>query len=181
MSNDIISLRYAKGLFLSLPKDYLEEVEEQLLAFSDAMDNISFLKKIFADPAFSFEKKLKVLHEISKKYQQNMILNNFLCLLLSKNRIVLIKNIARDFSNLLDKEKNRLRVTIKSASDLSADYVQLIKENLSKTLNKNVISNCVLDKSLLAGVRIETSSMVFDASIKAKLNSLQKNVLKQII
>ena len=108
-------------------------------------------------------------------------MNQFLRLLLSKNRIGLIKNIAKAFSDLLDKEKNRLRVTIKSANDLSKDYVENITQNLSKALNKTIVSNCVLDKSLLGGVRIETSAMVFDASIKAKLSSLQKNVLKQII
>lgn len=181
MSSDIISLRYAKGLFLSLPKESLEEVETQLTDFSDGIENIAILKRVFADPALSSDKKLNILNEISRHYQQNALFNQFLRLLLSKNRIGLIKNIAKAFSDLLDKEKNRLRVTIKSANDLSKDYVESITQNLSKALNKTIVSNCVLDKSLLGGVRIETSAMVFDASIKAKLSSLQKNVLKQII
>jgi F-type H+-transporting ATPase subunit delta len=180
MNHQVIALRYAKGLFLSLDKNDLEEVEEQLADFSSNMEENSDLKKVFEDPAISIDKKSIIVSNIARISKFNKNLTNFLLVVLSKNRMALLININKLFIGLIDEYKNRLRLIIKSVAKIDPSYLEEIKEALSKNTGKSIVAQCVIDKNLLGGIRLETPSIVFDASIAAKLASLKNNFLNQI-
>jgi ATP synthase F1 delta subunit len=67
--------------------------------------------------------------------------------------------------------------TVTSATPLSAQLQSLIKSQLKKAANTDhVLLDERVDKSLIGGVKIETSARVWDTSVRSQLNQIKESV-----
>jgi F-type H+-transporting ATPase subunit b len=58
-----------------------------------------------------------------------------------------------------------------TAYPLSGDETGKLREAIESLMNRNVLLNIVVDKSLIAGVRIAASDMVYDASLSGQIRA----------
>lgn len=180
IENHIIARRYARALLLSLKDQNLDPVLEQLGSFAHTYSSSSNLVRLFEDPSFSPLDRRAVIKRIADKAKFDSIITNFLLLLVDKDRMPLILPIYLSFAEMVDKKQGRLRVKITSASPISEQEIEAIKETLKELSHKEIVAESVIDEKLLGGIRVETPGAVFDGTLKAKLSAIGNLLLNDI-
>ena len=99
-------------------------------------------------------------------------MRNFIYLLAENHRLPLIPHIATLFEEYRAQSEQRIEAQVVSAMALSDEQQKSLTEALSRRLNAQVVLNCSLDKSLLAGAVIRAGRLSIDGSLKAQLQKL---------
>ena len=166
---------YSEALFdVAKEKDELDEVQEQLGQFTDAMDEDRDLQVFFFSPYFSSaEKKDGIKKAISGG---NAELVNFLELLAEKHRMPALFRIRKRFDELWAKENERLEVTVTSAVPLDDSVVKSIGDEIEKKTGKTIDLNSEVDDAIIGGLVLQVGNRVLDASIRNRLDKLRREV-----
>lgn len=181
MYDHVIARRYARALLMSLKGQKLDLVLEQLGSFAHLYAvGSKELQKLFTDPGFSPLDQRAVIKRIAEKSGLDHTLANFLLLLVNKDRMPLILSIYLAFADMVDKQEGRLRVKIASASPISEQELDEIKEILGQLSKKEILTESVVDEKLLGGIRVEAAGAVFDGTLKAKLSAIGNLLLNDI-
>lgn len=175
----VIARRYARGLMLSLKAEVFDEVLAELKSFVDMIETSKDLKKVFVDPAFSPLDRRDIVNKIAEKGGMHHYLHVFLLLLIEKNRMMLLPLIYEALVSLVDRHQARMRIRIVSAEELADQEIQEITSSLKQSLKKEVIPETVIDPSLLGGMRIEVGGIVYDGSLKNKLEMIKQQLLSR--
>lgn len=177
----VIARRYAKGLMLSAKDVDLEAVEAELHTFVEAFsDRDSGLLRLFDDPAFSPLERKAVLDRLKEVLKMSDSLYNFLLLLVDKGRIDLLPLIHGALVGLIDDRKNRVRAHITSATPVDAKFVHDITHALKEICKKDVLMKSTVMPEVLGGVRVEVGDLIFDGTVKAKLEALKSKLSYEV-
>ena len=79
------------------------------------------------------------------------------------------------FHHLVKLERSRHKAEVASAASLPTDLQASLLSNLERRYGSGLNTSFVLDPSLIAGMRIQVGSDLYDGSVRAELASLQKN------
>jgi F-type H+-transporting ATPase subunit delta len=82
--------------------------------------------------------------------------------------------ILQNYKRLLRLEIEKRHARIESASELSAETNSRILQNLKKKYGRDLTTEFVVDRELLAGMRIRVGSDVWDGSVRHRLERLQQ-------
>ena len=82
--------------------------------------------------------------------------------------------ILQNYKRLLRLEIERRHARIESASELSAETNSRVLQNLKRKYGRDLTTEFVVDRELLAGMRIRVGSDVWDGSVRHRLESLQQ-------
>jgi F-type H+-transporting ATPase subunit delta len=82
--------------------------------------------------------------------------------------------ILQNYKRLLRLEIEKRHARIESASELSAETNSRILQNLKKKYGRDLTTEFVVDRELLAGMRIRVGSDVWDGSVRHRLENLQQ-------
>jgi len=99
---------------------------------------------------------------------------NFLKLLVHNNRLRLVPTIAKLFEAFKADDEGYIEVEVMAAYPLSKEAKQEFTATLEKNLGKKIHMNVAVDKSLIGGVLVRAGDKVIDASIKGRLQHMQK-------
>ena len=102
----------------------------------------------------------------------------FAILLFNKGRIGFLREIASYYKDLADELKGVVKASIVSATELSSDAVNKIKEALSAKTGKDIILNVEQDSSLIGGVVTKIGDLVLDGSVKTQLINMRETLKK---
>jgi len=172
-----LSRRYAKALFSLGQEDgnflqYGKELEQ----FSDfCYANREFLG-VVANQIFSVAERKNVLNAILDKSAYSDLVNNFLRLLLEKNRIGAIAQVSDYYSNLTDESLNITRAEIVTARPLKSEAASKLAETLKNLTSKEVKTVMKQDESLIGGLIVKIGDLVLDGSVRAQLEGLKESL-----
>lgn len=181
MYQQVIARRYAKGLMLSAKDGELEHLENELKILVDALlGGENDLLKLFSDPAFSPLDQKAVMKRIKEASGMSDSLYRFLLLLIDKGRFMLLPIIHHAFTSFIDERRGRVRAKIESATPISPDYIDEIESALKKICKKEVLATASLAPELLGGIRVEVAGLIFDGTVKAKLDAIKHKLAYEI-
>ena len=177
MIDSKISRRYAKAL-LSLGEEKGQYVQygENLREFATFCAENNEFFRVISSQLFTIEDRKKILEEILKKGNLSEMVNNFLKLLIDKNRIGAIAEISDYYSKLTDEISNITRAEIFTAKPLSSDTLIKLEKTLSSLVSKEVKTVVKEDKALIGGLLVKIGDLVLDGSIKAQLEGLKESL-----
>lgn len=180
MTSSIISSRYARSLFdLSLETDILEKVNKDMALIKKVCIENSILCVIMRNPNINIGKKKGIIIDLFESKTEKLSLD-FLILLITKKRVIFLKEIAEAFLDFYNEYKGIKIATIIVASPLEKE----IKNNIRKILEKQF--NCQIElvekikHSVLGGFKILIDDKVYDASISNQLMLLKKSLAKNL-
>jgi F-type H+-transporting ATPase subunit delta len=166
---------YAKALFdVAKEKDNLDRVQEQLAELADAIAESRDMQMFFFSPYFSSAEKREGIAKAFRGMEDE--LENFLDLLAEKHRMPVIFAIRRAFDELYAKERHRLGVTVTSAVELDKKVVQQVGKEIEKQTGQEIELNAVVDPDVIGGLVLRVGNRVLDASVRAKLERLRKEI-----
>jgi F-type H+-transporting ATPase subunit delta len=174
-----VARRYAQALFELLDQSTIEATRGTLNGLSQAMKDSASLRHVVASPAFGLDDKIAVLTELGGRFGCPPTGKAFLAQLVRKNRVGFLPEIAEAFARLVDESKGTQRVTVSSATTLSAAEQDDIKRRLRDSLKRDVDVTFQTDASYLAGVRIQIGSAVVDSTVRGRLNDIQSLLTRE--
>src|SRR5216683_7754953 len=180
MVNVSVARRYARALIgLASEGSGLETIQAQLEAIAQVVRQNAELKDLVVNPAYTRAERWAVLQSILQLQGASaQTLQNFLHLLVERDRIAHLDDIALLFRDMADARAGRLRGRVTSAAPLPEELVRTIKKGLERLTDRQVMLEASVEPSLLGGVKAQVGSTVYDGTLKSHLEALLKE-LKQ--
>lgn len=177
--NQLIAARYAKSLLELNTEGGLDNagVYRNLENIKAILKSSNELREALCNPVISAADKEAVIDAVFEK-DTDILIRNFLKLLVKKNRFDLIFDIIKLYNNLLDKINNISKIEVISAIELDDNFREKIKNKLSEILKKEIIINYNTDESLIAGLVYKMGDDVFDTSLKGKMEKFKNAISK---
>ena len=172
-----IATVYARSLFeVAQEKGNLDDVREQLGEFADALDGDQQMQVFFFSPYFSTQEKEEGLDKVVS--DADPIFQNFLKLLIEKHRMPAVFRVRRTFDELWREENKLLPVEITSAVELDDGTVKQIGDRIAEQTDRKVDLQSRVDPDILGGIVVRVGNSIIDASIRARLEQLRKQVAR---
>jgi ATP synthase F1 delta subunit len=172
-----IAAVYARSLFEAADdQGKLDEIREQLGQFADALDGDRRLQVFFFSPYFSTEEKKEGLHKTVDGAEP--ILLNFLELLLENHRMPALFRIRREYDRLWRVRNKRLPVQVTSAVELDEQTVRNIGDRIAEQTGQQIELSASVEPDILGGIVVQVGNQVLDASIRNRLETLRKQVVR---
>ena len=177
MKNLAIARRYAKALMLIGKEDgNAEQYREELDGLSGLFNQGQELGQIICNPLYDAEGRKKVLEAVLGKLDLSKVMNSFMLLLFEKGRIGFLSDINEFYQKLADELKGVARASVVSASELSSEAIEKIRESLAKMTGKEVKLDVEQDAGLIGGVVTKIGDLVLDGSIKTQLLNMRESL-----
>jgi F-type H+-transporting ATPase subunit delta len=168
---------YARSLFeVAKEQDKLDTVREQLGEFADALNENRELQVFFFSPYFSTPEKKDGLKKAVSGTDE--IFDNFLELLIEKHRMPAVFRIRRELDRLWQRENKLLPVEVTSAIELDKGTVKQIGDRIGEQTGQKIELSAKVEPDILGGIVVRVGNSIIDASIRARLEQLRKQVAK---
>jgi F-type H+-transporting ATPase subunit delta len=167
-----LARRYAKAIIaVAREQDVLEQTGDELRVLGVLAED-SEIAQALANPLLGSDSRRGLARTIADQLSLRPVMRNFLCLLADHRRLDQLPGIAAQYQKLLDRQLERVRATITSATPLSAEQGEALVAALSERLRQTVLADPRVDTSLLGGVIIDVEGTVFDGSLRTQLAAL---------
>ena len=166
--------RYANALFqLAKEAKVIDTVSNDLTSLEVTINSDVEILKFIQNPSIKKSLKVQFFNTVSQKLELSKLTENFIGLIIKKNRVHYILEMIRAFNDLLSELKGIKSANITSAYILSDEEVSKIKMKLKDKFNSDFNINLLTDSSLIGGLKIQVGSQMIDTSIKNQLNLLK--------
>ena len=183
MTEGSVSRRYARAFFELARETQQESLLEQLGADLEKLSAAAAASgegvNVLANPTFTLSERKLVLDQLLPALNLHPITNNFARLLLDKGRFGNLPLIVVEYQALADDAAGRVRAEVIASGEMSAEVKSAVASALSKATGRQVVLSTRVDTSLLGGLVARVGGQVFDASLRTRLDNIQRSLLEQ--
>ncbi|SEM40505.1 ATP synthase F1 subcomplex delta subunit [Stigmatella aurantiaca] len=181
MVNVSIARRYARALLdVTAESQRTDAVATQLDSLVKAFEKSPELSDVLLNPAYSRAQRAQVVESlIQLAGNLDPILANTLRLLVERNRLIYLPDVARVFREMADARAGRVRGQVTSAAPLAPDTLEQLRKNLQQLTQRDVILEQKVDPSLLGGVAAQVGSVLYDGSLRTQLEQMRRQLKQQ--
>ena len=172
-----LARRYATALLDTAEKAHVvEEIEAQLLALKEAYEKDASFRMAMHHPKIPRSKKTEALRAVFAKDSPASLMA-FLTLLVRKNRINLIPDIADVFDRLADRSRGVVRVEVSAWRDLTEPQRSGLLAKLNTILGgRKVDLTVTVNPRLLGGLAVRIGDTVYDGTVSGRLKALRESL-----
>jgi len=168
---------YARALFeVAKERGLLDELRDDLNEFAQALSDTRQLAVFFFSPYFSTEEKKDGLKRVVTGAEP--VFMNFLEALIERHRMPAIFRIRDDYQALWEDERHLLPVEVTSAIKLDQATITEIGNRIGEQTKRTVELSSKVDPDILGGIVLRVGNVILDASIRARLEQLRKQVAR---
>ncbi len=175
MSVQRVATRYAKSLLdLAVEQQKLERIKVDMDALVAAL-KVRELYLLFKSPIVHKDKKWSILSALFESKLDELTMA-FIRILLNKSRESYLPEIAKAFAEQYKAVKHISEVKITSAVPLTPQTLEAIRRKLEQSpyTNEHVELITQVDPDIIGGFVVEFKDLLYDASVKHKLELLAK-------
>ena len=170
----------------SAPRRYAEAMldiataEDAVPVFQKALDQLGGLGpavlRMLADPGMPLERRLRAADAATQG--QPVAVRGLVSLLVRRNRMGIMHAVAAAFTQLVEERAGIARARVTTAVELDRPARDALVSRLSKATGKTIHATFSVDPGLLGGARIQVGDHLVDASLRARLHSLQQQLAR---
>ena len=169
-----LGARYARALFdLAREREALDAVEADVAALKQVRAESADFRFLLASPAIAAEDKGKGLAAVAERAGFAPITRQFLAVLAGNRRTEALGAIVEAFERLAAAHRGLVSAEVVSAQPLSPEQSERLAAALRAALGKDPRIETRVDPALLGGLKVKVGSRLYDASLRAKLDSLK--------
>ena len=169
--------KYASALAdVAFEQGVSERVGEELAGFLELVSGHQELQDSLANPALPLDVKQNIVRGVADKAGYHRSVLNFLLVLLERSRIQQLAKILDAYAWVLDDRAGIVRIDVLSAYPLGAVMKKRLEETMVQVTRKQVKLEYQIDASLIAGVKLQVGSTVFDGTIQTELDQLRRQL-----
>ena len=158
--------------------DAMFEAARAAKAGSRVLSDVETLKEdpkivgMLANPLWKTDAKKAAVSEIGNRLGLSGVTVNALLVAADNNRLNLLPKILDRYKALFYAADNIAEVSVTSATVLKKEQDERLKRSLEKWLQKKVVIKYTIKPEILGGLLVECGSIMFDDSLKGKLEKL---------
>ena len=176
MSAILSSKRYAQAVFeIAKEQNKLDEWQDDLnkvAALTSDLEVISFLE----NPKVPFENKAETVREALRDV--NPLTINLACLLILKSKAGNAKQIADEYSHILDDYRGTKHAMIITAIPVDDSTKMTLSQYIETIIRKKVSVSLKVDPDVLGGFVAIIEDKLIDCSIRNRLNLLKRDLVE---
>jgi len=163
---------YAKSLYsLAFEEGVAEEIFRQMQTVREIIAAEPDFVTLLAASNITKEERTGMLDTCLRGKIQPYLLN-FLKLLTENGLIRSYGACCDAYEKLYNEDNGILTVSVVSASPLSEEQKQRLKEKLDQRTGKNVVLRCAVDPACLGGIRIDYGDQRIDGTVANRLSNV---------
>jgi F-type H+-transporting ATPase subunit delta len=176
--DETVSKNYAETLFeLGKRKNAIAEYGEALDALTRLLDEDPRFRLFLETPRIEDEaRKASIKKALGGKLPQNVL--NFVLVTIDKRRQRLLREISRQYNQLLDAHLNREHVEVTLARDADDATRKMIATKLTDVLGKEAIPHFRVKPDIIGGLVVRTSGTIYDGSVRRRLDGMRRQLLR---
>ena len=180
MKSTRIAFRYAKAtLAYANENKFSDKVAKEMQELIELHESSRQLNGLLSNPFLPNTKKQSILRSIVPNPSD--VTQKLLSLLISNNRLFLLKEVAKSYINLLNEQQGELNATVISAIPLTQNLEKQIHDKLKDFSGKKIFLLNKIDKSLLGGFILKIGDMEFNSSLAYKLKTFKAKLTSNIM
>ena len=181
MKDDIVAKRYARALYdLGKEEGLQEKFLGDLEAIVTILEGSDEFRDIMESPLYDILLKRRIMGELIKQIKLTKYTENFLGILLDKDRFVCLNSILDSYRQTIDEASGRVRATVTSAMKLDKTQLERLSGTLKQIVKKEVDLDVTVDPTLIGGLVAEVEGMVYDGSVRTQIMRLKQSLKGEI-
>ncbi len=173
---DELSTNYATALHGMLTPEERELALTELEGICGEIDQNESFRRLLCSRSLSILEKQNAFEAVYAGKLKTPHLLSFLKVLISHHRINRLHDVLSSYRRLLHEDLGVKEGIAYSAAKLTPKQLLSITEAIAAKLGSKVSLSNVVDHRLLGGVKVAIDGKVFDSSLLAKLNDLQRKL-----
>ena len=180
MKSTRTAFRYAKAtLAYANENKFSDKVAKEMQELIELHESSRQLNGLLSNPFLPNTKKQSILRSIVPNPSD--VTKKLLSLLISNNRLFLLKEVAKSYINLFNEQQGELNATVISAIPLTQNLEKQIHGKLEDFTGKKISLLNKIDKSLLGGFILKIGDMEFNSSLAYKLKTFKAKLTSNTI
>ena len=176
MIEKTLAKRYASAMLeVALKEGAVEQVESLLLSLKAAWKADAAFRGALLQPRIPRDARRKMLRKPFEGRVPPAFLD-FLDLLVNKNRIKLIPDIADSFDVLADESRGVVRAQVATTFALTPAQEKRLHETLKTAMGKEVEMQVAVDRGLKGGLWVRIGDRVLDGTAASRLKGLRERI-----
>jgi F-type H+-transporting ATPase subunit delta len=166
--------RHARAAFqIALERNELDICRGDLERLSKAVED-PLLFAFLENPKVHFENKAKVLRQGFAGVNPMVI--NLALLLVSRGRLNIITNVAKEYERMVDEKKGIAHADVVTAVSLSSDDENKLARRLGDIVGSKVVVSTGVSPEIIGGLVIKVGDKLIDGSTKSQFRALKKSM-----
>jgi len=166
--------RHARAAFqIALERNELDIWLGDLERLSQAV-NDPLLFAFLENPKIHFDNKAKVLRQGLEGI--NPMVMNLTLLLVSRGRLNIIGDVAREYERMVDEKKGIAHADVMAAIQLSSDDENKLARRLGEIIGSKVVVSTGVAPEIIGGLVIKVGDKLIDGSTKSQFTALKKSM-----
>ena len=177
MRDETVARNYAETLFeLASRNESIQEYGDALGMVAGLLEDDSRFRTFVETPRIDDETKKDVIRKVFRDKAPKQVMN-FVLITIDKRRQTLLREISAEYLLLLDDHLGREHVEVTVARPLDDTTENVVSERLSKMLGKQAIPHIRVKPEILGGLVVRTGDMIYDGSVRRRLEDLRRRLL----
>ena len=177
MRDETVARNYAETLFeLASRNESIQEYGDALGMVAGLLEDDSRFRTFVETPRIDDENKKDVIRKVFRDKAPKQVIN-FVLITIDKRRQTLLREISAEYLLLLDDHLGREHVEVTVARPLDDTTANVVSERLSKMLGKQAIPHIRVKPEILGGLIVRTGDMIYDRSVRRRLEDLRRRLL----
>jgi F-type H+-transporting ATPase subunit delta len=166
--------RYATALFdLARESNAIDAVKTDLDRFDALVADSADLSRLVRSPAFGAEEQLQALAAVLARAGIGGLAAKFLKLVTANRRLFAVRDMIKDFRELVAAAKGEATAEVTVAEQLKDDHLDALRAALKAVSGKDVDLKIKIDPALIGGLVVKLGSRMVDTSLRTKLNAIR--------
>jgi F-type H+-transporting ATPase subunit delta len=174
--------RYARALFDVVLKEApasLAAVETQLSELTALFVGTPSLASVMGNPAVPVTKKAALAKALlDRAGTLAPPVSKLMLMLAERDRLMLLPDITRRFSDRLMDHQNVIRGEVTTAVELSPEKLRALTDSLERATGRRVVLGARVDPTIIGGVVTRLGSTVYDGSVTTQLHKMKQSLIE---
>ncbi len=176
MARGVYAKRYSQAVFkIALETEELDRWQSDLRKIASLGEDATFIACL-ESPKFHFDDKARLLSE--RLGDISPLALNLVYLLVARDRLGIIGDIADGYQRLLDGYRGIERAGVITAISLDDEDRLRLEERLGAVVGKKVVLKPEVDSSLIGGIIARIGDKLLDGSTRSKLVALKRELAR---
>jgi len=173
-----LARRYAKAFVLTFKDEITPDVfaciQEVVAELKEHRTALFFLSL----PSMRDAQKLKAMHQLCTKLTVSSACNRLMALLVRDKRAFLLLDVFSYVIEFYQEVHNIQTFTISSAQELTQEQLTAMQQFLAHTTGNDIIYKHTVTPALIAGIRAQSTTHVWEISVAKRLRSMRLALIK---
>lgn len=177
MREETVARNYAETLFeLGERHGKLDEYADGIEGVGRLLEENPEFRTFLETPRIDAVRKKEVVRSVFGERLPAPLVS-FILVTIDKRRQGLLRAIAREFGDLMDRHHGRIRVDVTVARELGEAALEEMTGRLSGMLGLEAVPNVRVRPEILGGVVVRAGDTIYDGSLRRKLERMRRRLL----